>query len=143
MDPHIIAENVLATFGGPVVRNLRGKIAGAKVFKRVGMAHPVAKDKRVAMVEGEAQSTPLIALYLHAGGGLGAPPIPLSTRHTTQRAIGIAKDQSILVQTQTETDRTATTRLAFLLGRRKWGGVNHRAPCIPLHQQDLCAGGGG
>ena len=69
MDPHILAENVLATFGGPVVRNLRGKIAGAKVFKRVGMAHPVAKDKRVTLVEGEAQSTPLIALYLHAGGG--------------------------------------------------------------------------
>ena len=69
-DPHIIAENVLATFGGPVIRNLRNKIVGAKVFKRVGMVHPVANDQRVAMVEGEAQSAPLIALYVHAGGGV-------------------------------------------------------------------------
>ena len=127
MDPHILAENVLATFGGPVVRNLRGKIAGAKVFKRVGMAHPVAKDKRVTLVEGEAQSTPLIALYLHAGGGLGAPPIPptnhdLSTRHTTQRAIGMAKDKSILMQTQTETDRNATTRLRLFVRPEEMGG---------------------
>ena len=32
MDPHMIAENILATFGGPVVRNLRNKIVGVKVF---------------------------------------------------------------------------------------------------------------
>ena len=68
MDPHILAENVLATFGGPVVRNLRGKIAGAKVFKRVGMAHPVAKDQRVAMVEGEAINSVDCAILARGGG---------------------------------------------------------------------------
>ena len=127
MDPYIVAENVLATFGGPVVRNLRNKIVGAKFFKRVGMAPPVAKDQRVPLVEGEAQSTPLIALYLHAGGGLGAPHVPptnhdLSTRHTTQRAIGMAKDKSILMQTQTETDRNATTRLRLFVRPEEMGG---------------------
>ena len=77
MDPHVTAENVLSTFGGPVVRNLRNHILGAKVFKRVPMAHPVARDNKVAMVEGEAHSAPLLALYVHAGGGLVAPLHPL------------------------------------------------------------------
>jgi hypothetical protein len=88
---------------------------------------PWPRTSGLTLVEGEAQSTPLIALYLHAGGGLGAPPIPptnhdLSTRHTTQRAIGMAKDQSILMQTQTETDRNATTRLRLFVRPEEMGG---------------------